>query len=69
MRAFIKYAEEALQTYLGNRDMHGFAMALNEKANQLIKRASLNPEVDHVSLQKEMFETGRDYIRKISTKQ
>ncbi len=68
MRAFTRFADDALKTYRVNKDMLGFATALNEKANELIKRAALNPRVDHIGLQKELFETGRDYIRKIAAK-
>ncbi|MEJ7769474.1 MAG: hypothetical protein WKF89_16770 [Chitinophagaceae bacterium] len=63
IRAFQKFAQAKLYTI---SSIIRYASILNLKANELLLRASLNKLGDLAKLQKELFETGRDYVKKFS---
>jgi hypothetical protein len=68
MRCFVKAAQASLDDSTCYREIVSFANKLNEKANQLLVRAALNKEVDMQQLQRELFETGREFIRTFANK-
>ena len=62
----MKFAEISLDRSTCYKEIVPYANSLNEKANQLLIRASLNKNIDCQKLQSELFETGRGYIRKFA---
>jgi len=68
VRCFVKSAQASLDNSSSYKEIVPFANNLNKKANQLLLRASLNKAVDMQKLQRDLFETGREYIRKFSGK-
>ena len=63
IRAFKKFSQAKLYTI---SSIIRYASVVNLKAIELLQRASLNKLYDFAKLQKEIFETGRDYVRKFS---
>ncbi len=68
IHCFVKCAQAALDKSSCYKEIVPFANSLNEKANQLLTRASLNRTVDIQKLQRDLFETGREYIKKFACK-
>ncbi len=68
VRCFVKSAQASLDKSSCYKEIVPFANSLNEKANQLLVRALLNKSVDIQKLQRDLFETGREYIRKFACK-
>lgn len=68
IRCFVKSAEALLDNSSCYKEIVPFANFLNAKANQLLLRALSNKTVDIQHLQRELFETGREYIRKFVSK-
>ncbi len=68
LRCFVKSAQASLDKSSCYKEIVPFANSLNEKANQLLARASLNETVDIPKLQRDLFETGREYIKKFACK-
>ena len=66
LRAFEKYAQTILTQYFIVRSITAYALALNLKAEHLLRRASLNKLINLQKFQKEMFEMGRDYVRTLA---
>lgn len=66
LRAFQKYDQSLLNEVPVIETITQYALVLNVKANQLLRRASLNEIINLAGFQKELFETGRDYVQKFS---
>ena len=63
LRCFVKSAQASLDKSTCYKEIVPYANSLNEKANQLLLRASFNKTVDIPKLQRNLFETGREYIK------
>ena len=66
VRAFVKYAQAALDHRNFIRTLSRFAIIINIKANELIKRAGLNPRINTTKLRKEILAQAREFIRKFA---
>ena len=66
VRAFEKCSQAALENRAFFKTITPFALIISEKANELIRRASLNPQIDLPKLQKEIFELGSEYIHQFA---
>ena len=64
IRAFEKFSQEDFDTRNRYKTMTGFALILNVKANELIKRAELNNRIDLTEFRKEISEVGCQFVRK-----
>jgi|GEM_PF-1868275 len=63
LRCFVKSAQASLDRSTCYKEIVPYANCLNEKANQLLLRASFNKTVDISKLQKDLFQTGKEYIK------
>ena len=61
---FRQYAQSSLDDIYWGKRMTRYALTLNLKANKLLRLATLNKVLNLPKLQTEMFEMGRDYVRK-----
>lgn len=68
VNSFIKFAKVSLDNSVHYNEIVSYANCLNEKANQILLRASLYKDIDTQKLQRELFESGREYIRKFAQK-
>lgn len=68
INSFLKFAQVSLENSIHYNEMVSYANCLNEKANKILVRASIYNDIDIQKLQRELFELGREYIRKFSLK-
>jgi len=66
VRAFVKYAQAALDHRHFIKTLSRFAIIINIKANELIKRAKLNPRINVTRLRKEILEQAKEFIRRFA---
>ena len=66
IRAFVKYSQDAFSNRVFFKTITPFALVISDKANQLVRRAALNPDIDLPKLQNEIFELGSEYIHQFA---
>ena len=66
--SFVKFAEASLENSTRYKEIVAYANSLNEKANELLLRATLNKDIDSTRLQRVLFQTGGEYIHKFACK-
>ena len=66
VRAFVKCCQAAFDNKENFKTITPFALIISDKANELIRRAALNSEIDLPRLQKEIFELGSGYIHQFA---
>jgi len=66
VRAFVKSSRAALDNRSSFKTITPFALIISDKANELVKRAALNSDLDLAKLQKEIFQLGSQYIHQLA---
>lgn len=66
IKAFVKCSQTAFDNRRLFKTITPFALIISDKANELIRRATLNSDIDLPNLQKEIFELGSKYIRQFA---
>jgi hypothetical protein len=67
LQSFNNYAKLSLSKVLLIKRISRFARMLTLKANQLLRRAMVNNVYNLELLRKELFESGKEYVRKFSS--
>ena len=64
IRTFVKFSQATLDNRSSFKTPSRFALIIYGKANELIRRAALNSRIDLLKLQNEIYQLGKEYVRK-----